>query len=129
MAEPPQPPAGIIESFRKLGSTGIAVLHNRLELLSVELEEQKVRLSKVLVLAGAAIFLANAALLAISAAIVVLAGEKARLVVLVILSVVYILAALWAFQALRRELRAAAQPFQESISELKKDGEWLNHPH
>jgi uncharacterized membrane protein YqjE len=128
MAEPPPPPTGIVESLRKLGRTGIAVLQNRLELLSVELEEQKVRLSKVLALAGAAIFLGNAALLTISAAIVVLAGEKARLAALVVLSAIYILGALWAALALRKEMRAAPQPFQESVAELKKDGEWLNHP-
>ena len=127
MGEQTPPPAGIFESFRKLGRTGVAVLQNRLELLSVELEEQKVRLVRLLVLAGAAIFLVNTALLTISAAIVVLAGEKARLAVLVVLSIIYLLCAGWAFLALRKELRTGPQPFQDSVSELKKDGEWLNH--
>src|SRR5690349_14214342 len=106
MGEHPPPQAGIFESLRRLARSGVALLHNRLELLSVELEEQKVRLVRVLALAGAAIFLGNTALLTISAAIVVLAGEGARLAVLIALSVIYVLGAVWAALALRKELRA-----------------------
>jgi uncharacterized membrane protein YqjE len=126
MGDDPSPPAGILNSLRKLGRTGVGVLQNRLELFSVELEEQKARLVKVLVLAGAAVFLANTALLAVSVTIVMLAGEGARLAVLIVLSVIYVLAAVWAFLALRKELRSSARPFQDTISELKKDAECLN---
>lgn len=125
MEEKPPPRAGIFESARKLGRTGVAVLQNRLELFAVELEEQKVRLVRVLVLAGAAIFLGNTALLAVSATIVVAAGKQARLGVLIGLSIVYAGAALWAVLALRKELRSAPPPFEESVTELKKDSEWL----
>jgi len=125
MGDNPSPPAGILESVRKLSRTGVVVLQNRLELFSVELEEQKARLVKVLVLAGAAVFLGNTALLAISVTIVVLAGEGSRVAVLIGLSVIYLLAALWAFMALRKELSSAPPPFQDTISELKKDGDWL----
>ena len=128
MGEDPPPQAGIFDSARKLGRTGVAVLRNRLELFSVELEEQKVRLVRLLILAGAAIFLANTALLAFSAMLVFLSGERARVGVLITLSVLYAAGALWAFLVLRKEMRTAPQPFQESVSELKKDTEWL-HPH
>src|SRR5579872_3779741 len=107
MDEKPPPRAGLFESLRKLGRTGVGVLQNRLELFSVELEEQKVRLIRVLVLTGAAIFLANTALLAISATIVLAVGEQARLAVLIGLSVVYAGASVWAVLALRKELRSA----------------------
>lgn len=122
------PPRGISGSLRNLGRSAVAVLRNRVELFSVELEEQKLRLTRVLILAGAAIFLGNTAILAVSATIVVLAGEQARVAVLVGLSVLYIAAAVWAFLALRKELRSAPPPFQDSISELKKDTDWLNPP-
>ncbi len=126
MGDTQPPPAGILESLRKLGRTGVAALQNRLELLAVEVEEQKVRLVKVLVLAGAAVFLGNTALLAVSVTIVMLAGEGARLAVLIGLTIIYVLAALWAFLALRKELRSAPPPFQDTVAELKKDTEWLN---
>lgn len=124
MGESP-PPAGILESLRRLGRSGLAVLHNRVELFSVELEEQKVRLVRVLILAGAVIFLGNTALLTVSAAIVMLAGEKVREAVLIGLCVFYILATLAAFLALRKELRSAPPPFRDTMAELKKDTDWL----
>jgi uncharacterized membrane protein YqjE len=119
------PGAGIIESTRRLVRGGMAVLYNRIELFSVEFEEQKLRVVRVLLLAGAAIFLANTALLTVSAAIVILVGENARVAVLVGLSIFYILAALAAFLALRKELRSAPPPFRETVGELKKDIDWL----
>ncbi len=128
MGEHAPPPAGILESIRKLGRTGVAVLQNRLELLAVEVEEQKLRLVRVLVLAGAAVFLGNSALLAVSVTLVMLAGESARVPALISMSVVYVAAAIWAFLALRKELRSAPPPFKDTVSELKKDGEWLNPP-
>jgi len=125
MPENPPPPTGILESLRHLVRTGVGVLQNRVELFSVELEEQKARLVKVLVLAGVAVFLANSALLAVSVTIVVLAGEGARVAVLIGLSVVYVSAAVWAFLALRKEVRSAPPPFQDTVSELRKDADWL----
>src|SRR5258708_39933041 len=121
MAENTPSPAGILDSLRQLVRTGVGVLQNRAELFSVEFEEQKVRLVKALVLAGAAVFLANSAVLALSVTIVVLAGERARVAVLIGLSVIYVSAAVWAFLALRKELRSAPPPFQDTVSELKKD--------
>lgn len=128
MGDKAPPPPGILGSVRKLGRTGLALLQNRLELFSVELEEQKVRLVRVLLLAGAAIFMGNTALLAVSATIVVAVGEQARLGVLIGLSVVYVAATIWAVLALRKELRSAPPPFQDSVAELKRDSDWLNPP-
>ena len=125
MAENP-PPRGILGSLRDLGRSAVAVLQNRVELLSVELEEQKLRLTRVLILAGAAIFLGNTAIMAVSVTIVMLVGEHARLPVLIGLSVIYVAAAVWAFLALRKELRSSPPPFQDSINQLKKDTDWLN---
>ena len=106
----------------------MAVVQNRIELFSVEIEEQKVRVVRLLVLAGAAIFLGNTFLLTVSATIVVMVGETARVPVLIGLSVIYLASALWAFLALRKELRSAPPPFHETVSELRKDSQWLNPP-
>ena len=128
MGEVPPPPPGILNSLRRLAQTGVAVVQNRVALLSVELEEQKVRVVRLLVLAGVAIFLGNTALLAFSAALVILVGDQARVPVLVGLGVIYGGGAIWAMMALRKELRSAPPPFEETMSELKKDSEWLNPP-
>jgi uncharacterized membrane protein YqjE len=128
MGEPPPTPAGILESLRRLGRTGVAVVQNRIELFAVEVEEQKVRVVRLLVLAGAAIFLGNTFLLTVSATIVVMVGDTARVPVLIGLSVIYLACTLWACLAVRKELRSAPPPFHETVSELKKDSQWLNPP-
>jgi uncharacterized membrane protein YqjE len=117
---------GILESLRGFGRNGIGLVQNRIELFSVELEEQKLRFIRLLVLTAAAIFLANTALLTVSAAIVILAGEKARVWVLVGLSAIYIAGALWAVMALKKELRSAPPAFENSLSEFRKDTELLS---
>ncbi len=128
MGENPPPPAGILESLRRVARTAVAVLQNRLELFSVELEEEKVRVVRLLVLAGVAIFLGNTALLAVSATVVVMVGERARVPVLICLSGIYVAGAVWAVLAARKELRSGPPPFRDTLSEFNKDSEWLKPP-
>lgn len=125
MAEKPAP-GGILKSVRSLGHRGLGLIQNRLELFAVELEEQKLRFIRLLILTAAAIFLGNTALLVISATIVLLAGEHARLGVLIGLCVIYLGGAIWAALALRKELRSAPPAFESSLAELRKDTEWLD---
>jgi uncharacterized membrane protein YqjE len=120
------PSDGVFESLRRLCATGLAVFQNRLELFGVEVEEQKTRLLRVLFLGAAAVLLANIALLAVTLAIIVLAGEGARVAVLVGLSLFYASAAGGVFLLLRKELRSAPPPFNGTVLELKKDREWLD---
>ena len=129
MSQNELPSGGIIESFRKICDTGLALFQNRLELFGVEVEEQKVRLVRVLCLAGLALILTNTAILVVTATIVVLAGEKAREAVLVVLSLLYLGGAVVAFLVLRREFKSSPPPFSGSISAFKKDREWLDPRH
>ncbi|HWX18265.1 MAG TPA: phage holin family protein [Candidatus Binatia bacterium] len=122
----PTEPAGILESLRRAGAGVLALAQNRLELFSVELQEQKARLLKVLVLLAVTVFLGSMALVLVTATIVVLVGENARGPVLVGLSVLYALGAVVAFLALRKELRSAPAPLEDTLSEIKKDCDWLN---
>ncbi len=125
MGEDPSAPPGLLESLRKLGRTGLATVENRLELFAVELGEQKARLVKVLTLAMATVFLGNTALLVITAAVVLAASPETRLPVLVGLSLLYVAVTVGLYLALRKELRSAPPPFQDTISELKKDSDCL----
>jgi uncharacterized membrane protein YqjE len=120
------PSEGLFESLRKLGCTGLTVLQNRLELFGVEVDLQKARLLRKLVLGAITVLLANTALLVATATIVVLVGEDARIAVLVGLSLVYTGAAVGMFLFLRKEIRSAPPPFNGTVSELKKDRDWLN---
>ena len=117
---------GILSTLRRLCATALAVVQNRVELFAVEVQEQKVRLVKILLLTAAAVFLANTALLVMTVTIVVLAGDEVRKPMLIGISAFYVVAAGVAFLLLRRELRSAPPPFEDSVGELKKDVEWLN---
>ena len=122
--EPPRP--GIFASLRRLGDAGLALLQNRVELFAVDLEEQKVRLTRLLVLVAVAVFFANTALLVITATIIFMVSEAARVPVMIGLSVLYLLAALAAFLVLRKELKDAPPPFEGTVNEIKKDRQWLS---
>ncbi len=122
--EPPRP--GIFASFRRLGDAGLALVQNRVELFAVELEEQKVRLIRLLVLVAAAVFFANTAILVVTATIVFVVSERARVPVMIGLSVFYLLAAAAAFLVLRKELKEAPPPFEGTVNEIKKDRQWLS---
>jgi uncharacterized membrane protein YqjE len=124
--EPPR--RGVIESLRRLCDTGLALLQDRAELFAVEVQQEKERLVRLLVLAGVGVFLANTAVIVLTLTVVFMAGEDARVPVLIGLSVLYLLAATAAFFLLRKHLRSAPPPFNTTISELKKDREWLNSP-
>jgi len=121
-------PGGIFQSFRKLCDSALALVQNRVELFGVEVEEQKARLLRVLLLGAVAIFLANTAVLVVTATIVVLAGESSRVPVLIGLCVFYVAAASVAFVLLRKELRSTPPAFNETLSEFKKDRDWLKLP-
>ena len=125
MALNESPSGGVFESLRRLGVNGLALVRNRVELFSVELQIEEARLIKLLVLAAAAVLLANMAVLMGTAVVMVFAGERARVPVLLGLFLFYVLAATAAFFALRRHLRSTTPPFNETLSEVKKDCEWL----
>jgi len=122
-----EPPArGVFDSLRGLCDAALALLQNRLELFAVEVQEEKARLLRTVVLAAGVLFLAGVAAVMVTISIVLLVGESARLPVLIALTLVYVLAAVGAWFALRKHLCSAPPPFRGTISELKKDRDWLS---
>src|SRR5882672_9929614 len=118
-------PHGVLESLRKIGDSGVALLQNRLELFGLEIQEQKERFVRVVLLAVGMLFLGNMAALVVTVTIVVLAGPEARKPVLIILSLLYVAATFAAFFILRKELRSGAPPLSDTVAELKKDRDWI----
>jgi len=126
MPEAEPPPGGVLDSFRKLCDRGLAQVQNRVELFAVEFQEEKARLLKTLVLAGGVFFLAGVAVIMVTLTVVWLAGESARLPLLIGFSVLYVAGAVAGFLAFRKMIRTAPPPFQDTVSELKKDRDWLS---
>jgi uncharacterized membrane protein YqjE len=125
MEEEQSRPRGVLESLRGICDSVVALLQNRLELFGLEIQEQKERLIRVVLLAVGMLFLGNMAALVVTVTIVVLAGPEARKPVLIILSLLYVAATVAAFFALRKELRSGAPPLSDTVTELKKDRDWI----
>jgi len=126
MSETEPPPGGVLDSFRRLCDSGLAQVQNRIELFAVEFQEEKTRLLKTLVIAAGVFFLAGVAVIMVTLTVVWLAGESARLPLLIAFCAIYLAGAAGGFLALRKMICGAPPPFQDTISELKKDRDWLN---
>ena len=126
MSQTEPPSRGVFDSLRSLSDAGLALLQNRIELFGVELQEEKARLLRTLVLAAGVFFLAGVATVMVTISIVFLTSEAARGPVLLALTLVYVAAAAGSYVALRKHLRSTPPPFQGTVSELKKDREWLS---
>lgn len=117
--------SGLIDSVLKLGESLIGTVHDRIELLSVEVQEEKLRLIRLFVAISAALFAGMMAVTFASITLVYLFWESARLIVLVALTVVYTGAAIAIVTGVRRSLARQPKPFAGTLGELKEDRTWL----
>jgi uncharacterized membrane protein YqjE len=120
MAEPGESKQGIFASLRRLLKTVLAIGQNRLELLVVELQEERWRFFNALLLAGVVLILMLMTLMAATATIVFLCVRADRLDLLVALILLYLAATIVSFWRLRIRLKNWV-PFSATLAELKKD--------
>ena len=112
--------AGIFASLRRLLKTVLAIAQNRLELLLVELQQERWRFFDALLLAGAVLTLAAMTVMVATITLVVVCVEAKRLDLLVALTLLCLVATIVAFWRLRKRLKTWA-PFSGTLTELKKD--------
>ena len=118
-----RPAVGLGEALSALASTTVATLRTRLELATVEFEEQRERTKLMLFLIVIATVFACFALIALSALVVVLLWDSYRLAALLGVALVYIVIAGSAFYALRQN--TAPRPFSATLQQLERDAEVL----
>lgn len=108
-------------SAGRLGGQAADILKCRLELMALELREDKIRIVQVLILAflGTALILLGLLLL-VAAAIYALPAEW-RLAGLVLAALATLLAGWLALSALRQRLKVRHGVFAQSMAELEKD--------
>jgi len=116
---------GIIDSVKQVGESALALLHNRLQLLSVELQEEKYRVIQALLwLSGGLILVFLGLLLGIGTIAVLVYAQwgvagLAGLTVLLLVVGAIVLAVMW------NRLKSGGMPFSGTLQELKKDSECL----
>ena len=118
--ESPDKP-GILGSFRALGDGLLASAEDRLELLSVELQEEKFRLVQTFIWISAALFTGMLTVMFASLTLVFLFWDSARLAVLGGLTVLYAGAMVAIIIAFRRYLARQPRPFAATLHELGED--------
>jgi len=120
--------AGIIGSLRSLGDNLLASVQDRLELFSMDLQEEKFRLIQTFVWISVGIFTGMMALMFASLTLVYLFWESARLAVLGGLTVFYCAALAAVIIAFRRFVARQPKPFAATLQEIGEDRACIRNP-
>ena len=121
METPPPASPGFLGSFRDLGDGLLATVEGRVELFSVELQEEKFRLIQAMLWISAVVFAGMMAAMFASLTLVYLFWDSARLAVLGGLAAFYAAALVAIILAFRRHLARQPKPFAATLDELGAD--------
>ena len=120
--------SGIGESLRRLASSGIGILQSRLELLSVELQEEGLRLRSLVAFGTAALFFLGFGVVLLSVFFTVLLWDSHRLLALGVASGVFLGAGAVCALVAAAIARGGSKLFAASLSELARDRDALERP-
>jgi uncharacterized membrane protein YqjE len=120
-----RPAAGVAAALSGIAATLVALLRTRLELATVEFEEEREHVKVMLALIVVATVFACFALVALSVLVVVSLWDRYPLAALFGVAIVYALIAGGALLALKQRLQAHGRPFAATLSELERDAETL----
>jgi uncharacterized membrane protein YqjE len=112
---------GLFDSLKMLTATLIAIAHTRLELLSTELGEERVRLSSMLLWALVALFCAGLGAVLATLFVVLALWDTHRLLALGIPAILFLLGAALAWLVVRGKARGKPRLFTGTLTELSKD--------
>ncbi|MEJ2767926.1 phage holin family protein [Mycetohabitans sp. B46] len=121
MSHDTQSPLPIHSSLRRLIGSVSSLLQTRLELVGIELAEEKERLLGVLFAGLAAMMFATMALVTLTVLIAAAFWETYRWQALAMLTVLYVIAALVCVHKARSGVRRAPLIFEETLAEFDKD--------
>lgn len=116
---------GLLESLTTLTANLIAVAHTRLELLSLDLEEERAHLFSFLVLTLVAIFCIGFGILLATLFLIVLFWDTHRLLAVGTLTGLFLSAGATAWFVAFRKIKSKPRLFSSSMSELLKDRQHL----
>ena len=118
---------GVLDSLRSLGDGLLGSVQDRLELFSIELQEEKLRVVRTFVWVCVTVFLGMMAVMFASLTVVYLFWESARLAVLAGLTVLYAGALGATMLAFQRFLSRQPKPFAATLHEIGEDRGCIRH--
>lgn len=116
---------GMFDSARRMANSVLGLLHDRISLAAVELQEEKLRAISVLIWLCVAIALGVAGMLVAISALAFFLWEQAGYAGLIGLAVASIAGAAVVLWLLRRRILSGPQPFAVTVAEFGKDFECL----
>jgi len=121
METAPPDSAGFVSSLRSLGDGLLATVQDRLELFSIEFQEEKFRLIQTFIWISAAVFTGMMAVAFASLTLVYFFWESARLTVLTCLTLFYTGTLVAIIIAFRRYIARQPPPFTATRQEIEED--------
>jgi uncharacterized membrane protein YqjE len=116
-----RPDAGLFASLQRMLATLLSLAQTRLELVSVEIEEQLERAASVLLWSIAAVFFATQAVLLLALTIVIACWDEHRLLAASLVTVSFVLAAGAAVLVVRHKLHTRPRLLAATAAELRRD--------
>lgn len=126
MADTETNKSGLSHSIRNLASSLLAMGQTRLELLALDVEEERLKFFSLLVWTFITMFCAAMTLVLAAILIVVIYWDSNRYSALAILIAVFLLVTIIALRAVYNLLKNKPKMFSASIAELTKDREKLS---
>lgn len=117
--------AGLFASLKGLLGTSVALLQNRLQLLGVELAEERLRLLSLVTYGAIALICLSAGLVFLAIFLTVLFWDSHRLLALGIFSALFLAAGGVTLALAMGYAKAGSNLFAASLAELRKDREAL----
>lgn len=112
-------------SLRRFGAAILGLLHGHVELLGIELQEQKTRTVQMLLMAGLALVFALLLLVALSVLVLIIFWDSYRLQAAICLCLFYIGGCLFCAWRLHVLVTDESSPFSATLDELARDRERL----
>ncbi|MHB1117342.1 phage holin family protein [Sideroxydans sp.] len=116
---------GLMESLKRMVDTLLSIIQTRLELLSAEIEEERVRVGQLLLYGAIAFFFFAMAVLLLTFLVVAVFWDNHLLLVLSGLIALFLIAGTVAWFAFRKVSRSRLVLFSTSLSALAEDREGL----
>ena len=110
-----------MDTIRSFFASWVAIAKTRVEIISLEIEEQREWLERLLLLAIAAVFCLSLGIILLTLFIVVLFWDKHPLIVLGGFTVLYLGAGVGLGLALRQKVKNKPRIFSTTAAELGKD--------
>jgi len=121
MESSPPASSGFFKNLSGLGDSLLGALQERIELVSVELQEEKYRLVRLIIWGGAAVFAGVMTLSFATLTLVYLLWDTARLAALGGFTLLYGCVLAWVIVVIRRQFTHQPKPFEATIDSLTED--------